>query len=112
MHYLTTSFLLIALSAIQAEGAESINPVFEANIGGVGTGNVPEASKRIDELVFSRLGELNLKPANQVWPNNAVYSAPGPRTATGFAMPMVQKNRHNARRLTTPHGRQHSVCPL
>ena len=64
MNYLTSSILLVMLYAIQARGEESIKPLFESRPDEVQSVNIPEASVRIDELVVSRLAELNLKPAN------------------------------------------------
>ena len=69
MNYLTSSILLVMLYAIQARGEESIKPLFESSPDEVQSVNIPEASVRIDELVVSRLAELNLKPANPPLPS-------------------------------------------
>lgn len=45
-------------------GAGALHPVFESRPAAVRTGTTPTASDRVDELVFGRLRELGLQPAN------------------------------------------------
>ncbi|MCB1066305.1 MAG: DUF1553 domain-containing protein [Verrucomicrobiae bacterium] len=57
-------YLLLATAVLLAGPAWGIDPVFESGPVKVPAGPDLTASDRIDERVFARLAELNLKPAN------------------------------------------------
>lgn len=64
MRSLTTVALMVTLSGLPLAGAAGVHSVFESGPVELRTGPGATASDRVDDLVFKRLNELNLKPAN------------------------------------------------
>ncbi len=64
MRSLTSIAVMVALSGLPLGGAAAVHPVFEAGAVELHAGPAASASDRVDDLVFKRLNELNLKPAN------------------------------------------------
>ena len=62
--FIVIPLMQVALSCFTPGCALAVHPVYEAGPAAARTGSDVSASDRVDQLVFSRLHELNLKPVN------------------------------------------------